>query len=289
MYFFREDVITHELLCVPIFQIKEFTHTYLLPRLFITLTPEAQEHARFFSYSEHKELLSHFKNILNERKHIQVEHFFKTEYVHHEMYFELNHQFLHDSNMPFFRRTMEYMGTMINIIEPYFYLKEHHVIFQIRSYSLGHDFRELPTFRCQITDSGNTHEFVTLSSLQEHLLTKTYHKAKQKQIEKCISIWKQCNDVYQNWCDQVRKTYEPMLRNDVTSSVLLGDLVGKRVRMIRSTDVHAPIPIGTLGTIKNIDHLNTIHVSWDPFLLHGTIQSSKLGIVLGEDLFEIVL
>ena len=49
---------------------------------------------------------------------------------------------------------------------------------------------------------------------------------------------------------------------------------GTRVKLIKMDDVKAP-PIGTLGTVKYVDDIGTIHVVWD--------NGSTLGIVAGED------
>ena len=50
---------------------------------------------------------------------------------------------------------------------------------------------------------------------------------------------------------------------------------GTRVELIKMDDRHAP-PIGTLGTVKCVDSIGTIHVDWD--------NGSTLGVVLGEDI-----
>ena len=55
---------------------------------------------------------------------------------------------------------------------------------------------------------------------------------------------------------------------------------GTRVRLLHMDDIQAP-PYNTLGTIKNIDDMGTIHVSWD--------TGSCLGLVLGVDRFETVV
>ena len=44
-------------------------------------------------------------------------------------------------------------------------------------------------------------------------------------------------------------------------------------------DIQAP-PIGTLGTVKHVDDIGTIHVSWD--------TGSGLGVVFGEDIVRIL-
>ncbi len=49
---------------------------------------------------------------------------------------------------------------------------------------------------------------------------------------------------------------------------------GTRVELVRMEDAQAP-PIGTLGTVKAVDDIGTIHVAWD--------NGSGLGVVLGVD------
>lgn len=49
---------------------------------------------------------------------------------------------------------------------------------------------------------------------------------------------------------------------------------GTRVKLIKMDDVQAS-PIGTLGTVKYVDDIGTIHVVWD--------NGSTLGIIAGED------
>lgn len=49
---------------------------------------------------------------------------------------------------------------------------------------------------------------------------------------------------------------------------------GCRVELLRMEDPQAP-PIGTLGTVKAVDDIGTIHVAWD--------NGSSLGVVLGVD------
>lgn len=50
---------------------------------------------------------------------------------------------------------------------------------------------------------------------------------------------------------------------------------GTRVELVKMDDMHAP-PIGTLGTVRCVDSIGTIHVNWD--------NGSTLGVVLGEDI-----
>ena len=54
---------------------------------------------------------------------------------------------------------------------------------------------------------------------------------------------------------------------------------GTKVRLLKMDDIQAP-PIGTLGTVRYVDDIGTIHVSWE--------NGSGLGVVWGEDAIEIV-
>lgn len=55
--------------------------------------------------------------------------------------------------------------------------------------------------------------------------------------------------------------------------------VGSRVRLLKMDDIQAP-PIGTLGTVKGVDDILSILVSWD--------SGSGLNVVYGEDQIELV-
>ena len=39
--------------------------------------------------------------------------------------------------------------------------------------------------------------------------------------------------------------------------------IGSRIRLIYMYDPYTNIPKGTLGTVRNIDDIGTIHVNWD--------------------------
>lgn len=54
---------------------------------------------------------------------------------------------------------------------------------------------------------------------------------------------------------------------------------GSRVRLLKMDDIQAP-PIGTLGTVKGVDDILSILVSWD--------NGSGLNVVYGEDQIELV-
>ena len=52
---------------------------------------------------------------------------------------------------------------------------------------------------------------------------------------------------------------------------------GTRVRLIKMEDMQAP-PAGYMGTVRMVDDIGTIHVSWD--------NGSSLGVVYGVDEIE---
>ena len=52
---------------------------------------------------------------------------------------------------------------------------------------------------------------------------------------------------------------------------------GTRIRLISMDDMQAP-PAGCLGTVRFVDDIGTIHVSWD--------NGSSLGVVYGVDAIE---
>lgn len=54
---------------------------------------------------------------------------------------------------------------------------------------------------------------------------------------------------------------------------------GTRVKLEYMQDSYA-VPSGTLGTVVHVDDLGTLHMKWD--------NGRSLGLVLGEDSFEIV-
>ncbi len=54
---------------------------------------------------------------------------------------------------------------------------------------------------------------------------------------------------------------------------------GMRIRLLKMNDSQAP-PIGTEGTIREVDDMGSLLVIWD--------TGSNLGIVLAEDEIEIV-
>lgn len=55
--------------------------------------------------------------------------------------------------------------------------------------------------------------------------------------------------------------------------------IGARVELLHMEDPHAP-PYGTKGTVRWVDDIGTIHVSWD--------CGGRLGVVYGEDSCRII-
>ena len=55
--------------------------------------------------------------------------------------------------------------------------------------------------------------------------------------------------------------------------------VGARVELVHMDDVHAP-PRGTKGTVRDVDDLGTVHVTWD--------NGSSMGAVYGEDVIALI-
>ena len=54
---------------------------------------------------------------------------------------------------------------------------------------------------------------------------------------------------------------------------------GARVKLLQMGDIQAP-PIGTLGTVRAVDDIGTIHVDWD--------NGCGLGVVYGQDCCAII-
>lgn len=53
--------------------------------------------------------------------------------------------------------------------------------------------------------------------------------------------------------------------------------MGCRVKLIHMNDFQAP-PAGTLGTVRFVDDMGSIHVSWD--------RGGSLALIAGEDMWE---
>ena len=56
-------------------------------------------------------------------------------------------------------------------------------------------------------------------------------------------------------------------------------LPGQRIKLISMADVQAP-ESGTLGTVRCVDDIGTVHMKWD--------TGSGLGLIPGVDQFEII-
>ena len=54
---------------------------------------------------------------------------------------------------------------------------------------------------------------------------------------------------------------------------------GARVELVRMDDSQAP-PKGTRGTVRHVDDMGTVHISWD--------NGSSLGAVYGEDVIALI-
>ena len=52
---------------------------------------------------------------------------------------------------------------------------------------------------------------------------------------------------------------------------------GDRVKLVKMDDIQAP-PVGTKGTVRFVDDIGTVHVSWD--------NGSGLGAAMGADIIK---
>ena len=52
---------------------------------------------------------------------------------------------------------------------------------------------------------------------------------------------------------------------------------GDRVELVKMDDIQAP-PVGTQGTVRFVDDIGTVHVSWD--------NGSSLGAAMGADIIK---
>jgi hypothetical protein len=57
-------------------------------------------------------------------------------------------------------------------------------------------------------------------------------------------------------------------------------LIGKRVRLVHTSDQYTNLRPGAEGVVTNVDDMGTIHVSWD--------DGHRLGLIVGEDRWEMV-
>jgi hypothetical protein len=59
------------------------------------------------------------------------------------------------------------------------------------------------------------------------------------------------------------------------------DIIGKRVRFLRSSDPYTKLEYGDEGVVTSVDDLGTVHIKWD--------NGSTLGMITEEgDRFQIV-
>ena len=58
------------------------------------------------------------------------------------------------------------------------------------------------------------------------------------------------------------------------------NLAGRRVRLVRTTDVWTKLRLGDEGTVAFIDDIGTLHVDWD--------SGECLGLVPGEDRWTVL-
>jgi hypothetical protein len=56
--------------------------------------------------------------------------------------------------------------------------------------------------------------------------------------------------------------------------------VGKRVRLVSTSDPHTRLSPGDEGVVTSVDDFGTLHVSWD--------NGSTLGLIYMEDSYEVV-
>lgn len=54
---------------------------------------------------------------------------------------------------------------------------------------------------------------------------------------------------------------------------------GTSVQLVRMKDIQAP-PVGTLGIVRHVDDMGTIHVAWE--------SGGSLGLVPGEDRWAVI-
>lgn len=59
------------------------------------------------------------------------------------------------------------------------------------------------------------------------------------------------------------------------------DIIGQRVRFLRSSDPYTKLQYGDEGEVTTVDGLGTVHIKWD--------SGSTLGMITEEgDLFQII-
>ena len=58
------------------------------------------------------------------------------------------------------------------------------------------------------------------------------------------------------------------------------NLVGKRVKMVYTSDAYTDVVPGDTGTVSHVDDAGTVFVNWD--------SGSGLGLIPGIDIFEVI-
>ena len=57
-------------------------------------------------------------------------------------------------------------------------------------------------------------------------------------------------------------------------------LVGRRVRLVATSDAYTSLRSGSEGTVTLVDDIGTVHVKWD--------DGSRLGLIAGEDRWTVL-
>lgn len=73
-------------------------------------------------------------------------------------------------------------------------------------------------------------------------------------------------------------TRELVPLHDLLLRFLRGNLVGKRVTLLRTSDPYTNLKAGDEGVVDYIDDMGTVFVKWD--------NGSSLGLIEGEDLWQ---
>lgn len=73
-------------------------------------------------------------------------------------------------------------------------------------------------------------------------------------------------------------TRELVPLHDLLLRFLRGNLVGKRVTLLRTSDPYTDLKAGDEGVVDYIDDMGTVFVKWD--------NGSSLGLIEGEDLWQ---
>jgi hypothetical protein len=60
----------------------------------------------------------------------------------------------------------------------------------------------------------------------------------------------------------------------LTTSPAENSLIDRRVRLIECTDPHTKLMPGTLGTVRCVDDMGTVHVDWDSGVRLGLCEDA---------------